>query len=144
MTETNDPMSGMEEQKPQYNNIKFGKVGDWFRGTLSDNTKQMKNNLSERGEMQTIFEFEGIAGSFHDIESRVVAEKPTTVDKGDRWSFITGKPALLNQLKGAKIGQIVGLKFAEIAKAKTKGYNDAKIIKVYLGEMDQEFQGGEF
>lgn len=137
-----DPMwSDENEAKVEYNNLKFGKPGDWFKGTLTENTRQMKNNLSAKGEMQTVFEFQAHGGSFHNIVDNVVQEEATAVEKGEFWSYITGKPALLNQLKGAKLGQIIGLRFKEIKPSKTKGMNPAKIIQVYLGGMDPDYQG---
>ncbi len=125
----------------KYNNIKFGKIGDWFKGTLTDNTRQVENTLSAKREMQTVFEMKAHGGSLHLINDRVVDENATEVVKGDFWSFLTGKPALLSQLKGAKLGQVIGLRFAETKKSKTKGFTDSKIIEVYLGDMDSEYQG---
>jgi hypothetical protein len=127
------------EQKVEYNNIKFGAVGDWFKGTLTDNTRQIPNNLSQKKEMQTVFEFKAKGGSFHDIVKRKVDEKPTEIKAGEMWSFITGKPAMLMQLKNAKLGQIVGLRFSELKEATQAGWDDAKIIKVYLGAQDPDF-----
>lgn len=127
--------------KVKYNNIKFGKVGDWFKGTLTDNTRQVENTLSPKREMQTVFEMMAHGGSLHLINDRVVDENPTEVKKGDFWSFLTGKAALLSQLKGARLGQVIGLRFAETKKSKTKGFTDSKIIEVYLGDMDPEYQG---
>lgn len=136
-----DPMEGMEEQKVEYNNLKFGKVGDFIRGTLTDNSRQIQNNLSKTKEMQTIYQFKIIAGSFHDIVKRQVQETITECKPGEFWSYITGKNAIVQQLKSAKIGQIVGLRLAEIKPSKTPGYDDTKIIKVFLGGMDPEYQG---
>ena len=87
------------EVKIEYNNIKFGKVGDWFKGTLTDNTRQIVNNLSQKKEMQTIFEFKAKGGSLHLIEKKVVNENATEIVEGDFWSYITSKPAIINQLK---------------------------------------------
>lgn len=129
------------EVKVEYQNIKFGKVGDWFKGTLTDNTRQMKNNLSPRGEMQTIFEFKAHGGALHLLTDKKVNEEPTAVPAGEFWSLITSKPAILNQLKRAQLGQIVGLRFTEERPAKQKGFDATKVIKVYLGEMDPEYQG---
>lgn len=140
-TAADDIFDEKNEVKVEYNNLKFGKIGDWFKGTLTDNTRQMVNNLSPRKEMQTVFEFKAKAGSFHDIVKKQVATEATTIEKDAFWSFISGKPAILNQLKNAKIGQIVGLRFTEIKKATQPGYDDAKIIKIFLGEMDPEYQG---
>lgn len=136
-----DLFNDKNEVKAEYNNLKFGKVGDWFRGTLADNTRQIKNNLSQKGEMQTIFEFLSVGGSIHEIENKIVNGEPTAIPKGEFWSYITSKGPMLSQLKQAKIGQIVGLKFVEERPSKTPGMNAAKIIKVYLGEMDPEYQG---
>lgn len=134
-------MQGMKEVKIEYNNLKFGKVGDWFKGTLTDNTRQIQNNLSAKKEMQTVFEFKVHGGSFHDIVKRQVQPEATILNKGEFWSYITSKPAILNQLKTAKLGQIVGFKFTEIKPSKTPGQDDTKIIKVYIGDMDPEYQG---
>lgn len=129
------------EVKVEYKTLAWGKVGDWFKGTLTDNTRQIVNNLSAKKEMQTIFEFKAQGGSFHDIVKKQVNAEPTTVNPGEFWSMITSKPAMLQQLKNAKIGQVIGLRFSETKEAKTPGFDAAKIIKVYLGAMDPEYQG---
>lgn len=136
-----DPMDGLEEQKAVYKNIKFGKVGDYFRGTLVDNSRQIQNNLSPKKEMQTIYEMKAIAGSFHNIEKKQVAAEPTIPQPGEFWSFITSKPAIVQQLKNCVPGQIVGFRFAELKESKTPGFDDTKIIKVYVGGMDPTYQG---
>ncbi len=136
-----DLFNDKNEAKVEYNNIKFGKVGDWFRGTLTENTRQIRNNLSAQKEMQTIFEFKSKAGSFHDIVKKQVSATPTEIKKGEFWSLITSKPAILKQLKGAKLGQEVGFRYTESKPNNTPGFDDTKIIKVYIGEMDPEYQG---
>lgn len=128
------------EVKIEYNTIKFGKVGDWFKGTLVGNTRQMANVLSATKEMQTVFEFKTISGSFHNIVDRVPVAEVTEPIVGDVYSYISGKQAILNQMKDAKIGQIVGLKYTETKPASQPGYAATKIIKVYLGEMDAEYK----
>jgi hypothetical protein len=137
----NDPFAGMEEVKVVYKNLAWGKVGDWFKGTLTDNTRQIPNQLSPKKEMQTIYEFKAHGGSFHDIVKKQVAAEPTLVQKDEFWSFITSKPSIVSQLKNAKLGQVIGLRFAEIKEATQPGFDDAKIIKVFLGEMDPSYQG---
>lgn len=136
-------MEGMEEQKVEYNNIKFGKVGDWFKGTLIDNSRKMLNQLSQRKEMQTIFVLTAKGGSFHNVVDRQVQSEATEVKNGEEWSYITCKPTILKQLERAKLGQIVGLRFAETKKATQPGFADAHIIKVYLGEQDPDYKGEE-
>ncbi len=132
---------GMNKVEIEYNNLKWGKVGDWFKGTLTDNSRQIPNQLSPKKEMQTIFEFKAKGGSFHDIVKKQVNAEPTLINKDEFWSFITSKPGILSQLKKAQLGQIVGLKYSSSKEAKQAGYDDAKIIDVYLGEMDPEYQG---
>lgn len=133
-----DPFAEMQEAKrPQ---VKFGKVGDWFKGTVVDNTREIENSLSAKHEMQTIYEFKAQGGLFHNIEDKVVAEQPTEVKKGEFFSYFA-KGAVQAQLKNAKLGQVVGLRFAEQRKSTKTGFNDTKIIKVYLGDMDPEYQG---
>lgn len=129
------------EVKLEYKTIKFGKVGDFVKGTLTGNTKQMKNNLSAKGEMQTVFEIKVQAGSLHLIHDKVVDAEPTVLTPGEFWSYITGKPVMLDMLKSIKIGQIIGLRMTELRKAKNPGFNDTKIIKVYPGSMDDTYQG---
>ena len=134
-----DPFAGMEEAKrPQ---IKMGKVGDWFRGTLTDNTKEIENKLSAKHEMQTICEFKIHGGSFHDIVNKVPVADATALTPGDYYSYFA-KGIVRDQLRKAKIGQIIGVRFAEQKAATTPGFNDTKIIKVFLGEQDPEY-GGE-
>lgn len=128
------------EVKPEYNTLAWGKIGDWFKGTLTDDTRTMKSKFPPY-EVQTVFEFKAHGGSFHDIVNKVVQEKPTEVKAGEFWSHIVGKPALLAQLKKAKLGQIIGFRFTELKESKTPGFDAAKIIKVYLGGMDPEYQG---
>ena len=133
-----DPFAGMNEAKrPQ---IKFGKVGDWFRGVLTDNTRELENKLSAKHEMQTVCEFKIQGGSFHDIVDKVPQEQAIELKAGDFYSFFT-KGMVRDQLRKAKIGQVIGVRFAETRPATQPGFNDTKIIRVFLGEMDPEYAG---
>ena len=138
MSATKDPFDGMNEAKSTI--MKFGKVGDWFKGTLTDNTREIENTLSGKGDMQRIFEFKGIGGSLHGITNKVVNETPDEITPGTFYSFFA-KSFMKDQLKAAKIGQIIGLRFTEEKKATKPGFNNTKIIKVYFGEMDPEYKG---
>lgn len=132
-------MDGGQEQKVEYNTIKFGKVGDWFKGTLIGNTRQMANQLSDKKEMQTVFEFKLKEGSWHDIIDRVVTDDIVEVKAGETYSYISGKQAILQQMAAVPLGTIVGMKFTEELAPKTKGYNKSKIIKVYVFGADPEY-----
>lgn len=136
-----DPIFDEKNQvKATYNTIKFGKIGDWFKGTLVDNTGRMKNQYNANDE-QTILEFKSHGGSLHLINDKVVDENATIIVKGDFWSYITSNKAILNKLKNEPLGTIVGLRFKETIKAKNPIHNDAKIIDVYVGGIDPDYQG---
>lgn len=137
----NELFDEKNEAKVEYKNVKFGKVGDWIKGTLVDNTRTMVNNLSAKKEIQTIYEFKAHGGSFHNIVKRQVQADPTAINKGEFWSYITGKPAICGPMKAIAIGQVVGLRLTEIKPSKVPGQDDTKVIKVYPGAMDTEYQG---
>ena len=44
-------------------------------------------------------------------------------------------------IKGASIIVKDGFRFAELKESKTPGFDDTKIIKVYVGGMDPTYQG---
>ena len=140
MTEQEIPkeFEGMEEAKrPQ---IKFGKIGDWFKGIVVDNTREIPNQLSARHEMQTIYEFKAKGGSFHNIVNRVVDTEPTIIEEGEFYSYFA-KDFVRAQLKNAKIGQVIGLRYSVDKPSSKPGNNPAHIISVFHGEMDPTYQG---
>lgn len=139
MAEEKDPFAGMSEVKT--NAIKWGKVGDWFKGTLTDNTREVENKLSAKKEMQKVFEFKMHGGSFHNInEDRTVAAEATIIAK-DAFMSVFAKGAVAAQMRNAKLGQIVGMRFVEEKKSSTAGFNATKVIKVFLGEQDPDYKG---
>lgn len=121
--------------------IKWGKVGDWFKGTLTDK-RQVKSTLpGKENEMVTIYEFLAHGGSFHPInEDKTIAEEAVVISDGEFWT-IGGKVGIDNQMRNVKIGQIVGLRYADTKPAKTKGFNPLKIIKVFAGAMNENYSG---
>lgn len=134
-----DPFAGMNEVKTSA--IKWGKIGDWVRGTITDNTRQVPNQLSKDKEMQTVFEFQASGGSFHNINvDRSVSEEPTILTEGTFWS-IFAKEVLKAQLRNAKIGQQFGIRYVEDKPSKTPGFNPTKVLKVFLGDMDPNYSG---
>lgn len=135
-----DPFSGMNQVKTS--SIKWGKPGDWIRGTLTDNTREVPNKLSGKpGDMQTVFEFKASGGSFHNInEDKTVAAEPTILEAGSFWS-VFAKAVLKSKMKNCKIGQTFGMRFVREEPNKTPGLNPTKIIDVFLGEMDPTYSG---
>lgn len=140
--ETTDPMAGLNEAKSQW--IKWGKVGDWVRGTLCD-VREMDSQMPDRaGEKVKVYEFIVQAGQFHNFEkiggeTKVDAE-PTVLEKGAIWT-IGGKPAIDQYMRNVKIGQIFGMRFAEEKPNKNKAFSPTKVVKVLIGEMDPDYKG---
>lgn len=140
--DANDPFAGMNEVKSQW--IKWGKVGDWVRGTLCD-VREMENQLADKpGEMMKVYEFIASGGAFHFFEKVNgvvnVDEEPTVLEKGTVWT-IGGKAGIDNQMRNVKIGQVFGMRFAEEKPNKNKSFSPTKVVKVLIGEMDPEYQG---
>lgn len=121
--------------------IKWGKVEDWFKGTLTDDTRLVPNRLSPDKGDQRVYEFLAHGGSFHNIIDKVVDAEPTVVNKGEFWTIFANK-TMQSMLRSTKIGQVIGFRF--VAEEKTNpapGMNATKIVKVYRGEMDPEYKG---
>lgn len=135
---SDDQFQGLEEVKSQW--IKWGKPGDWIRGTLTD-VREMDSNLPGKTGKVKVYEFLALAGSFHDLDAKKnPVETPTVLEKGTIWT-VGGKAGIDNQMRNVKIGQQFGMRFTEEKPAKTKGFNPIKVIKILVGGMDPEYQG---
>jgi hypothetical protein len=111
--------------------VKFTNVGDYVYGTLVAK-KTVKSNFSQSGEAQAyeILAKEGLSGG-------------QKIQEGSRVN-VGGKASIDAGLSSAKIGQIVGIKYTEKVASKTKGYQEAKLIKVFTkGEMNDEWLKNE-
>ena len=133
---------GLEKVKSQW--IKWGKVGDWVRGTLCD-VREMESQLADKpGTMVKVYEFIAAGGSFHHFEKVNgqinVDEKPTVLEVGSVWT-IGGKAGIDNQMRNVKIGQIFGMRFTEEKPNKNKAFNNTKVVETLVGGMDPEYQG---
>lgn len=120
--------------------IKWGKVGDWFKGTLVDDTRLVPNRLSPNKGDQRVYELKAQGGSFHNIIDKVVQENSIEVKAGEFWSIFAGK-VMQSMLRNIKIGQIIGFRFTKEKENSQPGYNATKIIKVYPGAMDPDYHG---
>ncbi len=137
-----DPLGDLNEVKSQW--IKWGKAGDWIRGTLTD-VREMDSNLADRpGEKVKFYEFLASGGSFHYFEKVAGETKvdatPTVLEKGSIW-LVGGKAGIDAQMRNVKIGQIFGMQFSEEKPNKNKSFSPTKVIKVRIGEMDPEYKG---
>jgi hypothetical protein len=128
--------------------IKWGKIGDWFEGTLLD-VREVESRLpGQEGTMQKIYDFRVRTGYFHE-ETKVqnadgttsMSYKQVVLDKGDLWS-LGGNKTMDDQMRRIKVGQIFGCRFTEVKPAKTKGFAAQKVRKVYPGKMDPDYNAG--
>lgn len=135
-----DPMAGLEEVKAQW--IKWGKPGDWVRGTLTD-MREMESSFEGKDKVM-VYEVMVSGGAFHYFEKvngvTNVDENPTQLEPGSIW-LIGGKPGIDNQMRNVKIGQVFGMRFAEEKPNKNKSFSPTKVIKVLIGGMDPNYHG---
>ena len=106
-----------EENEVPSNWKSWDAIGDKIQGTLVSK-RTVFNQLSEKD--QIVYEI-------------------LTKD-GQYWN-VGGKPAIDAQMRNVKLGQIVGFKFVESRSATKKGYKDTKVIKIFAGQMDEEWLG---
>lgn len=136
-----DPMDGLEEAKSAW--IKWGKPGDWIRGTVT-NLTEGTSSFDGKEERSLNIEFMATGGSFYffqKINGKVeMDKKPTMLEPGSIW-IIGTKKGLMNQARRLSVGQIFGMRFAEEKPNKNPAWNPAKIVKLMLGEMDPNYQG---
>ena len=135
-------------------NFKFGGIGDYLRGTLTDVNKT--TSPDSYGKLSHIYSVKAEGGSFYNSTKNEKTGKfkmddvPTVVKKGEDYTFFISndKGVVISAMKDIKIGQKFEIKFAE-SKPTTKG-NDVKVIKVFAGRnadqtplMDKEWQDAQ-
>lgn len=121
---------------------------DKIHGTLIKKYQQKSQMAGREGEMQNVYEIKADEETtFHALdEKKKLIEEAITINPGDIYN-IGGTATIDRQMRNIKVGQIIGLKYIEEVPAKTKGYNPAKVVKVYVNKnaegtaplMDEEF-----
>lgn len=124
-------------------NFKFGAVGDYMKGTLKGVSKtttpdkwgklsHIYSVLAEEGTFLGSTKNEKTGKSVQDTEN-------TIVNAGEDYTIFVSddKGVVIGAMKEIKTGQKFMIKFTE-TKPTTKG-NDAKIIKVSAGPMNDEY-----
>ncbi len=118
MTKTTDDFFS-EENEAKSNWFKFEKIGDAVKGTLiATSTKPARDMFPE----QEVYELQQEDGSVINVAS--------------------SKNFVRTSMRRAKIGQIVGFKYTDDYQTeanKAKGMAPAKTIKVFLGDMDPNY-----
>lgn len=138
-TENDTQFDGLQEVKSSW--IKWGKVGDWFKGTLVDKRQTKSTMPGKENELVWVYEFKTQGGAFHQLDDKKNPIEPAVViSEGEFWT-LGGKAGIDNQMRNVRLGQIVGMRFTEEKPAKTKGFNPLKVIKVYAGAMDENYSG---
>lgn len=121
--------------KPQAMSWKPGKPGDAIKGIFTGVVRQFEGQYGQTN----IYELVGIEGSWNVIDSE--EGKPTgiigNVVPGELYSVFERK-TIADDIKRAKPGQQVIIKFAELRKPKTGG-KPYKHVICLLGPMDEKW-----
>ena len=120
-----------EENIPVSNWMKFVKIDDRITGTL---LSVADAPAEDQFPAQKVYEVEVKAK-----DQVVIDGKPEEMGV---WyvGISVNKPYVINSMKRAKIGQKIGFRFSKEIKPTQKGFNPAKSITPYIGEMDGEHQ----
>jgi len=132
-----------EYKEIQPKTMKFGGVGDFIAGTLTDVSKTTSPDAY--GKLSHVYSVKTDSGSFlaskkNEKTGKYIQDtEPTIIAKDEQYTiFIANdKNVIIGKMKDIKLGQKFKMVFEEL-KATSKG-NDAKIIKVFSGPMDQEY-----
>lgn len=135
MPDNQDFDAGFE--KPKANMWKPGKHGNVIKGVyLGSKAFEGKYGATES------HEFKGIAGHFNGIdESEKVDENPTQIVPGETY-IVMDRTTIHDDIKRAKIGQQVIIRYVEDRKPKSGG-KPYKYVEAKLGPMDPEFDKKE-
>lgn len=113
------------EYVPKSNWYSFDKVGCYIKGTLVNRYIQAGVDIYPD---QEVFELDSV-------------ETEQGIQDGTWLVGISMKKSyVISRLKNAKLGQRMGLKYAEDIPAKVKGYRPAKSIIPYLWGMDETYK----
>ena len=122
--------------------VSWGKIGDSIEGTLTDiRERDVRDDL--KGIIRKkIYEVKADAGSYHEVDAkRNPVDPPVKVNQEDFYLIWGGKEAIDNGMKKAKLGQKIKVAFTEEIPPKVKGRSPFKVIKIYVGAMDDAWLG---
>ena len=103
-----------------------------------DGLKKTKASHLYKMHAKNIYEIKADSGQFHNIDDKKnPIEPPIKCGVGEYFTVWGGRETIDNVMRKAKIGQKVKLFFAEEGEPKKKGYSGFKLIKGYLGAMDE-------
>ena len=119
--------------------VKWGKIGDNVVGTLTAVHDVRSNLPGKENEMVKRYELLAEGGEYHELDKKKNPVDPAVKVLVGEIYYVGGKVGIDAQMRRVKVGQRIGMKFTQEIPAKTKGYNDLKIIKVFAGEMNEEW-----
>lgn len=123
--------------------IKFGKIGDAFKGTLlSIKTVEVFDEKAGGKVPKKVYEFSAHAGAFHDMDpvSFAPLDEETVVVAGDIYVLWSRGKRFDDDMKRAKPGTIVGFRYTGNTEPKP-GRRPGKIVKTYIGGVDPNYMG---
>jgi hypothetical protein len=122
---TKDIFAGTTPTASNQQWFKFGKVGDYIRGTFLTQSEQP----GQYG-MQQVYTIEVDDASFHNITDKTNVDKEPTILKKGTLINVSGRAMIDRVMKTAIPGQLVAMAYTKDFKAKLGA---AKTIEVRLG-----------
>jgi len=124
-----DDLTNSVEQKGNW--IKWGKVGDGFKGILVSREMRPRKNFNtgamEQGE---VFEFSIIGGEYHEADKKGNAIEPgVTLKEGSKY-FCDDSKRIGAGMRDIRVGDEVIILFESTQPNKDPKFQDPKIIKV--------------
>lgn len=127
-------------QEVKSSTVSFGKVGDNIEGTLTDIVVREVQDDKKGLVRKNVYEIKSDKGEYHETDENKKAIEPgIKCGAGDYFIVWGGRETIDGGMKKAKIGQKVKVVFTEQGEPKKKGYSGFKMIKVYIGTMDEKF-----
>lgn len=121
-----NPAEDADFVRPPSNWLKFGKIGDTFKGKLVN--KYQKDDAFHPGEKQWVYELEAESGSYHNIVEKAVDANATEIVPGETYS-VSGKKIIDNVMQKCAIGQRAKMTYTGDF---TKDAKTSKTISVLL------------
>lgn len=117
-----------EYERPASNYFKFGKIGDFIRGTLV-NRYQQDNKLGAPGAKQWVYELRAEEGFFHNIVEKVPQAEQSDLAVGETY-LVSGKAIIDRNMRTCQIGQGCIMRYT--GDFKLPNGNTAKTVEVLL------------
>lgn len=125
-----------ESNEAQNSFVSWSAIGDFVYGTLIG-VKEVKSTLADRaGQMQKVYDIKVDECEYHVLDDRKrLVDEAVVLNPGDIVS-VGGRSTIDSRMARIKVGQKVGLKYSMDKPPKQKGFNPAKIIRVFQPRID--------